>query len=115
VPERARWPSRQLERPSARPEPGRLSGTADLNDRGGGSAPLGLVPPKLPGEVLERRLRLRLLLSLQVDALSSEIGPCFGSNLERFRRRALGGQFEDSLVVGIQPDLGDEPAAELLR
>src|SRR5439155_21213827 len=83
------------------------------NDRGGGSTPLGVVPAKLPGEVLERRLRLRLLLSLQIDAPTSEIGSCLGSNLERFRRRALGGQFEDSRVVRIEPELGDEPAAEL--
>jgi hypothetical protein len=67
------------------------------------------------GEVLEGGLRLGLLLTAQVDAalLEELLGP--GSHLERGVRRCLGGQLQDPGPVGVEPELGDQPAVVAAR
>ena len=66
-------------------------------------------------EVLERFLRLGLLLTGEVDALLRQERSRFGGDLERLRGRAFRRQLEDHGVVGVEPKLGDEFAGVALR
>ena len=50
---------------------------------------------QIPGEVLEGRLGLGLLLAEEVHALAAQEGSCLGGDLEGLVRRALGGQLKD--------------------
>ena len=64
------------------------------------------------GEELERLAGLRLLLAAQVDALPRQKRTRLGCDLERLAGQTLGRQLEQARSIGVEPDLGDEPAGE---
>src|SRR6188474_2712721 len=66
-------------------------------------------------EVLQCRLRLRLLLAGQVDPAVAQVSPTLEGQTERVRRGALRRELEDAGVVRIIPKLGDELLAEVRR
>ena len=66
-------------------------------------------------EELERGLRLRLLLPGEIDSLRAEEGSRLRRDLERVCSSALRRELEDPRAVGVEPQLRDEPSAELCR
>src|SRR5512132_800244 len=103
---------RSLRLASASPK---LSPKARHSHRGVTPELVGSAPVlERPREVLQRLLRLRLLLAGEVDALAGEVRPCLCSDLERLVRRGAGRELEHARAVGVDPHLGDEPAPELL-
>ena len=67
------------------------------------------------GEVLQRLLRLRLLVRAHVDALFSEERPCLRGGVERLGRQAFRRELENHRVVGVEPELCDELPREAPR
>src|SRR4029450_6263403 len=65
---------------------------------------------ELTREELEGRLRLRLLLAGQVQALLGQVGPRLQHHVEHLRRSAPRRELEDPRPVGIQPQLGHQLA-----
>ena len=64
-------------------------------------------------EELHRGAGLRLLLARRVDAALVEEDPHLGGHLERLGGRAARRQLEDARPVRVEPQLGDEAAAEV--
>ena len=67
------------------------------------------------GEELERRPRLRLLKSADIDAGLGEERSRLDGGVERLVRQALSRELEDPRAVRVEPQLGDISFAELRR
>ncbi len=88
--------------------PGHRSDTASSRRSGGG----GL---QLLGEEVQGGAGLGLLLAAEVDPHVREVAPRLEGDRQRVPWGALGRQLEDAGTVGVEPELGDDPAAEGLR